>query len=179
MKHWGGLKKRKLYPVVAVILFLNLYIICYFRAMVSPGDRYFTAIFSVGTQENKWLLFGHSIYKWELGAEPQVFRPSALGSLSFKKHPHFFKSSKGSDGDGRRGPNGGPVHVPYAEKGFHTLRGQGSSLASGDVPRSKCVHCEGKGWTPQLNIRQKSNVSDHQQWGLFSLVKYPRQLYLF
>jgi len=53
MKLWGGLKKRKLYPVVAVILFLNLYIICYFRAMVSPGDRYFTAIFSVGTQENK------------------------------------------------------------------------------------------------------------------------------
>ena len=41
----GGLKKRKLYPVVAVILFLNVHIICYFRAMVSPGDRYFTAIF--------------------------------------------------------------------------------------------------------------------------------------
>lgn len=82
-------------------------------------------------------------------------------ALSFKKHPHFFKSSKGSDGDGRRGPNGGPVRVPYTEEGFHTLRGLGSSLTSGDVPRSKCVHCEGKGWTPQLNIRQKSNVSDH------------------
>ena len=113
----GVLRNKRLYPVVAGIWFLSIYI-CYFRATVSPGYRCFTAIFSVGKQEDKWLLFGHSIYKWELGAEPQVFWPSALGSLSFKKHTHFFKSSKGSDGDGRRGPKGGPVHVPYTEEGL-------------------------------------------------------------